>query len=142
MGRSRENKAVSLRHTCGWRLHTNINCKTWWMVLRTGLIQNTTHGGPKTTGDHKFYMGFETGLFHSFQVSRGHISMLSSVATKPGNTEIFQSVTGILAVEVLALNTENLVIKPGIPCRGVLLFVSWMAPVSGKDTLFLGKKVT
>lgn len=47
MGRSRENKAVSLRHTCGWRLHTNINSKTWWMLLKTGLIQNTTHGDPK-----------------------------------------------------------------------------------------------
>lgn len=49
-------------------------------------------------------MGFETGLFNYFQVSRGHISMFLFSATKTGNTvfssEIFQSVTGIPDVEL------------------------------------------
>ena len=54
--------------------------------LKNWLIHNTTLGGPKTTDDHNFYMGFKTGLFHSFQVLRGCISILSSAAAKPGNT--------------------------------------------------------
>lgn len=66
-------------------------------------------------------MGFESRLFHSFQVSRGHISMLLFAATKAGNTvfssEIFQSVTWIPDVEALTLNTVDLIIKTGIPCR-------------------------
>lgn len=66
-------------------------------------------------------MRFEAGLFNYFQVSRGHISMLVFSVTKAGNTvfscEIFQSVTGISDVEVLALNTVDLIIKTGIPCR-------------------------
>lgn len=66
-------------------------------------------------------MGFESRLFHSFQVPRGHISMLLFAATKAGNTvfssEIFQSVTWIPDVEALTLNTVDLIIKTGIPCR-------------------------
>lgn len=65
-------------------------------------------------------MWFETGLFNYFQVLRGHIFMLLFSATKSGNTvfscEIFQSVTGIPDVEVLALNTVDLIIETGTPC--------------------------
>lgn len=46
--------------------------------------------------------------------------MLLFSATKAGNTvfscEIFQSVTGIPDVEVLALNTVDLIIETGTPC--------------------------
>lgn len=66
-------------------------------------------------------MEFETGLFQYFQVLGGHISMLLFSATKAGNTvfscEIFQSVTRIPDVDVLALNTVDLIIKTGTPCR-------------------------
>lgn len=61
------------------------------MVLKTGLIKNTTHGGPKTS-DHKL----------------GNILSLA--------LRFLQSVTVILPVEVLALNSVNLIIKPGFPC--------------------------
>lgn len=104
MGRTRENKALPLWHMCGWRFSTNINCRTSWMVLKTGLIQSSAHGRNQNTRNHKFYVAFETALFHYFQVPRGHIFMLSSADLKPGNhvlnPEIFQLVTGIIAAAV------------------------------------------
>lgn len=47
MRRSRVKKAVSLWPACGWRLHTNLTCKTWLMVSKTGIIKNIAHEEPK-----------------------------------------------------------------------------------------------
>lgn len=43
MGRNRVNKAVFLWLACGRRLRTNLTCKTWLKVSKTGIVKNTAH---------------------------------------------------------------------------------------------------